>query len=136
MSLLFETEENSEENAGSAFLSFSVKRSQTMLGGSMLGGSFLPKQDQAQKPKLWGNYRGSRYMIIKEEGAYMTLSKSIAGATIQVSSCNVSDVSTDSTSKERICPGDNQCRHKGLKQGPYCTPIQPSEGVLRYPSPI
>jgi hypothetical protein len=107
----------------------------SLLSDSLLGASFLPKLE-APKPKLWGNYRGSRYLIIKEEGAIMTLSKTLVGATIQVSSCNVSDVSSNPATKEKICPGNNQCRRKGLRQGPKCSPIKPSEGILHYPHPI
>ncbi len=128
------TEENTEEhNAGSEFLAFTVKASASVLGESLLGDTFLEKDEKA---KLWGNYRGTRYMIVSQTGEYMTLSKTLTGATIQVSSCNVSDVSTDSTTREVICPGDNQCRRDGLKQGPKCSPIRPSEGLLRYPHPI
>ena len=127
MRLTFTTnEETTEETSeGSSFLGGSV------LGASMIADSFLD-----EKAKLWGNYRGTRYMIVKEEGAYMTLSKTMTGSTISVSSCNVSDVSTDSTTREVICPGDNQCRRDGLKQGPKCSPIRPEEGLLRYPHPI
>jgi len=128
-------EHNEEQNEGSSFLAYAVKS--TMLGGSMLSETFLPsEQDHEEKAKLWGNYRGSRYLIVSEEGAYMELAKYLGGSTISVSSCNVSDVSTDSTTREVICPGDNQCRRDGLRQGPHCTPIRPSEGLLRYPHPI
>jgi len=133
-------EEEEEHDEGSAFLAFSVKRSANMLGGSMLGdSSFLPpvlEEKKDERAKLWGNYRGSRYLIVREEGTIMTLSKTMTGASIDVSSCNVSDISTDSTTKEVICPGNNQCRRIGLRQGPRCTPIKPSEGVLHYPRPI
>lgn len=134
MRLTFTTEDTTEEqNEGSSFLAFAVKASATALGESLLGETFLPSEEKAQ---LWGNYRGTRYVIMSEKGGYMTLSKTLTGETLSVSSCNVSDVSTDSTTREVICPGDNQCRRKGLRQGPFCVPIKPSEGLLRYPHPI
>lgn len=123
---LTNTVELKEEHDGASFL-----------GASLIDACFLPsEQEQEQKPKLWGNYRGSRYLIVAEEGAYMTLAKTLGADTISVSACNVSDVSTSSTTTEQICPGDNQCRRKGLQQGPKCVPIKPSEGLLRYPKPM
>ena len=133
LSFLNNEETTEEQNAGSEFLAFTVKASASMLGESLIGDTFLESEEKA---KLWGNYRGTRYMIVAQEGAYMTLSKTMTGATISVSACNVSDVSTDSTTREVICPGDNQCRRDGLKQGRFCSPIRPSEGLLRYPHPI
>lgn len=118
---------------GSSFLSGGL------LGGDLLADTFLPSKKEEKKkpkPKLWGNYRGSRYLIVKDEGAYMTLAKTLGGETISVSSCNVSDVSSSPTTTEKICPGNNQCRRKGLRQGPKCRPITPAEGLLRYPHPI
>jgi len=135
-----ETEEETEnELGGSSFLNVTIKRSQTVLGQSLIGGSFLPSdqiQEEEETPKLWGNYRGSRYLIIKDEGAYMSLASTLGGDTISVSSCNVSDISEDSTTKEKICTGNNDCRKIGLRQGEFCEPIKPSEGLLRYPRPI
>ena len=136
MRLTFRSEEETEnenELEGSSFLAYAVKASASVLGESLLGDTFLASEEKAQ---LWGNYRGTRYLIVSEKGEYMTLSKTLTGTTLTVSSCNVSDVSTCSTTTEVICPGDNQCRRKGLRQGPYCVPIKPSEGLLRYPHPI
>jgi len=129
------TEENTEEqNEGSSFLGGSV------LGASLIAGSFLPtdkeQEQEEENDKLYGNYRGTRYIILEDHGAYMTLGMVKGSETLSVSSCNVSDVSTSPTTHEVICPGDNQCRRKGLRQGPNCVPIKPSEGLLRYPHPI
>jgi hypothetical protein len=109
----------------------------SFLGESLLDDLFLgPKEDQEEKPKLWGNYRGSRYLILKDEGACMTLAKELGGEELYVSSCNVSDISSSPTTQEKICPGNNQCRRNGLRQGPKCKPIRPEEGNLHYPHPI
>jgi len=126
-------EDSEEEHEGASFLT--IKRSKPVLGQSLIGGAFLPTaQEQEEKARLWGNYRGSRYKITENKGGYMTLS--LGGKTISVSACNVSDVSTDSTTREKICTGNNDCRRVGLRQGPYCEPIKPSEGLLRYPQPL
>ncbi len=139
MRLTFETNEETNEEQeleGSSFLAYAVKSSASVLGASMLGETFLPSEQEQEKAQLWGNYRGTRYLIVSENAGCMVLSRTIGGKTITVSSCNVSDVSTDSTTREVICPGNNQCRREGLRQGPYCVPIKPSEGLLRYPHPI
>jgi hypothetical protein len=133
-SLELQTEDECDTVSGS-LLGGSLLGGST-LSDSLLGGSFLPVLEEIEKPKLWGNYRGSRYLIIKEEGALMTLSKTMVGDTLLVSSCNVSDVSSSSTTAEKVCPGNNQCRKKGLRQGDKCEPIRPSEGILHYPHPI
>ena len=132
-----ENEDNDNDSINAGGMSF---LSGSMLGGSMLAGSSFggPELDTdlGFGEKLYGNYRGTRYLIVKDEGAYMELAKVLGGETISVSSCNVSDVSSSLTTNEGICPGDNQCRRKGLRQGPNCVPIKPSEGLLRYPHPI
>ena len=127
MRFTFENTEQNTKNEGGRFL-----------GGSLLGGSLLgkPELEQIKTPKLWGNYRGGRFLIVKEQGAYMDLAKYLGGDVINVSACNVSDVSLSPTTQEKICPGDNQCRQIGLRQGPKCSPIKPSEGLLRYPEPF
>lgn len=139
MRLIFRQDDENEhegEHEGASFLGPAAP-SASFLGGSFLSdATFLPDAELEEKPKLYGNYRGSRYLIIKDEGATMTLAHHVGGETILVSSCNVSDVSESPTTQEKICPGNNQCRRDGLRQGPNCTPIQPEEGILHYPHPI
>jgi hypothetical protein len=139
LQLRFEEESEHEKSNGFSN-SFGEQASASMafISCSFVGNdSFVsPELELDEKVQLYGNYRGSRHLIVAEKGAYMTLAKVKGGATIEVSSCNVSDVSTSSTSKEKICPGDNQCRMDGLKQGPNCVPIRPGEGRLKYPRPL
>ena len=103
--------------------------------GSTFGGNDLGEdQDLVQK---YGNYRGTRHLIVQDKGATLILGKAGTQETIEVSACNVSDISASPTSKEKICPGDNQCRRDGLMQGPNCQPITPEEGRrLLYPHPL